>query len=1170
MYKEDKKVKKWGLRAVAWSMLLAMMISSAGVPKKADADEDLSSEMLRVTMKELTNEDVLLVTEADTDENGTILIDNGNWEKIIIRRSEKIRKTVIRKVQAQSLVIEGGFDCPIYLENATITDVVVTVPETEGIGYLELQERLAAKKNVSEAWVLYAKHSLEVSGLREKQPNLQIKGNTKINELHLYSNAKVDAKNGKIENIRIETVDADFNILDVTVKNYKGTVTVDAGLEKTGRTDNVSLNVVGGRIAEVKLLGAGGRCEIKGKNASIQDVTIAGDFYLKTLANIENVTIEETSVGAKIKVYSEISNMDVKGNDSDVVLTNTARVQTAEVKGDNTRIYGYGKLESAEISGKNANVAVRGTKVEGENDTTIPQEMWEMAGGNGAAKPTVTPKPTQQAGATPTPVATPIPSPVTYDFRDGSVVPTTTDGKNDIVFGNLMIRKSATSAYQYNGAQHGVAFKNGNVLEIKVVGPAKIQVGDCGYSDMSQLTLTNADGTWSQTQESGKLCGGVVEFQYNGGATTLKLALTAQVYMPYLKVIPVEGTGEGEPSVTPTPGPVTYNFGDGSIVPTDTDGKSNIVHGKLTIKVGTKNAYKWNSAEHGTAFKLGNSIEIAVDGPVKVEVGDCQYSDGTSLTLKNADGSWSQTQTTKNGCYHNGYKTVFTYTGEATTLIFAFENQYYVPCIIVTPIELTSTPTPVPTSTPTPVPTSTPTPVPTSTPTPVPTSTPTPVPTSTPTPVPTSTPTPVPTSTPTPTPTDTPVAPQSVLYDFRDGSIVPTTTDGKDDIIYGDLTIRKSPSATYQYNGTQHGVAFKNGNVLEITVSGPVKVQVGDCGHSGMDNLTLENEDGTWSQTEDAAKACGGIVEFTYDGDATVLKLALTAQVYMPYLKVIPVEREEGEEPTPVPEVVTYNFKDATSIPSDLDGSQVYTTGALTLNPNYQYNNGHGYAFSGGSSIEIQVDGPTQIEIGNCQYNNMAEFTLVAKDIIWSQTVNKGTACGEAIVFTYPGEATTLVLNVNASIYVPYITTTQLSQEPEQLQKVTEYDFRDGSIIPTDTDGKSDVVHGDLTVKVGPSNAYVYNGAQHGVQFKAGNSIEIKVDGSVIVEVGDCAHSEVTSLTMTNFNGSWTQTEATKKGCLHNDGSALVFNYTGEATTLILAFDGSAYVPNIVVTTVVE
>ncbi len=127
------------------------------------------------------------------------------------------------------------------------------------------------------------------------------------------------------------------------------------------------------------------------------------------------------------------------------------------------------------------------------------------------------------------------------------------------------------------------------------------------------------------------------------------------------------------------------------------------------------------------------------------------------------------------------------------------------------------------------------------------------------------------------------------------------------------------------------------------------------------------------------------------------------------------------------------------------------------------------------------------------------------------------------------------------------------------------YDFKDGSIIPTDTDGKQDVTSGALTVKVGTKNAYQYNGAQHGVAFKAGNSIEIQVTGPSVIEVGDCQYSNATELTMVNAEGTWSQTAATRAGCQHNDGSAMLFKYEGEATTLILNFDNTAYVPGITV-----
>lgn len=129
----------------------------------------------------------------------------------------------------------------------------------------------------------------------------------------------------------------------------------------------------------------------------------------------------------------------------------------------------------------------------------------------------------------------------------------------------------------------------------------------------------------------------------------------------------------------------------------------------------------------------------------------------------------------------------------------------------------------------------------------------------------------------------------------------------------------------------------------------------------------------------------------------------------------------------------------------------------------------------------------------------------------------------------------------------------------------TAYDFRDGSIIPTNTDGKSDITKGDITIKVGTKNAYAYNDAQHGVQFKAGNSIEIKVDGPTKLTVGDCLYSNATELTVKSADGSYTETKSVKAGCYHNDGSAAVFKYTGEAAaTLVIEFTAGTYVPVII------
>ncbi len=134
-------------------------------------------------------------------------------------------------------------------------------------------------------------------------------------------------------------------------------------------------------------------------------------------------------------------------------------------------------------------------------------------------------------------------------------------------------------------------------------------------------------------------------------------------------------------------GGYVYDFRDGSVIPTDTNGKSDVTVDTLTVKVGKENAYKYNGNQHGVEFKKGNSIEIKVDGPTKLVVGDCQYSKSTQMTVKSADGSYSETKEIKKGCYHNGGTAAsFRYTGTApTTLSIAFDNTTYVPVIMATP-----------------------------------------------------------------------------------------------------------------------------------------------------------------------------------------------------------------------------------------------------------------------------------------------------------------------------------------------------------------------------------------------------------------------------------------------------------------------------------------------------
>lgn len=127
------------------------------------------------------------------------------------------------------------------------------------------------------------------------------------------------------------------------------------------------------------------------------------------------------------------------------------------------------------------------------------------------------------------------------------------------------------------------------------------------------------------------------------------------------------------------------------------------------------------------------------------------------------------------------------------------------------------------------------------------------------------------------------------------------------------------------------------------------------------------------------------------------------------------------------------------------------------------------------------------------------------------------------------------------------------------------YDFRTGTIVPADTDGKSDLTYDDLTIKAGTKNAYAYHGTTHGIVLKAGNSIELTVPGSVTVTIGDCQYSSAKSMTLTDANGAYSQTEASGIANYHN-GGIVEFQYEGEATVLTLNIEGTTYIPCISVT----
>ncbi|MBQ6787219.1 MAG: hypothetical protein IJO85_05815 [Lachnospiraceae bacterium] len=149
------------------------------------------------------------------------------------------------------------------------------------------------------------------------------------------------------------------------------------------------------------------------------------------------------------------------------------------------------------------------------------------------------------------------------------------------------------------------------------------------------------------------------------------------------------------------------------------------------------------------------------------------------------------------------------------------------------------------------------------------------------------------------------------------------------------------------------------------------------------------------------------------------------------------------------------------------------------------------------------------------------------------------------------------------------MTLKSVSEITEMEGVKTVYNFCDGSIVPTDTDGKATVSSADekLTVACGPNNAYAYNGEQHGCLFKTNNTITIAVPEKAKISIGGCQYTKAdATVTFTMDGTDLNDTISTKtETCYHQDGAAVVYDYEGKSGDLVLTFAEQTYVPVITV-----
>lgn len=270
----------------------------------------------------------------------------------------------------------------------------------------------------------------------------------------------------------------------------------------------------------------------------------------------------------------------------------------------------------------------------------------------------------------------------TYDFRDGTII---TNSKSDD--GSLTL----SGNFSKHSDTYGLNMKIDGEIKIVVAGSSTFRFLGSAYSKLNMVAMSGSgsDLGTQNTQVSTDLVD-VFDFVYSGGADTITFKTTTgsgdDLYLPTIEVIPAQSGAiatTAEKNIS-----YFFDFRDGSIVPTTTDGKSGIDMGLIGIVVGNNNAYGYNGSDHGSIFKLGNQINLTIAGNSYIKVGGCTYSNGT-FAISSPTGQFdiaSQDAQTATEFHADGATVDFLYVGDATTVTLDFTGTNYVPYIEVSPV----------------------------------------------------------------------------------------------------------------------------------------------------------------------------------------------------------------------------------------------------------------------------------------------------------------------------------------------------------------------------------------------------------------------------------------------------------------------------------------------------
>ncbi|MCB0473369.1 MAG: thrombospondin type 3 repeat-containing protein [Flavobacteriaceae bacterium] len=372
-------------------------------------------------------------------------------------------------------------------------------------------------------------------------------------------------------------------------------------------------------------------------------------------------------------------------------------------------------------------------------------------------------------------------------------------------------------------------------------------------------------------------------------------------------------------------------------------------------------------------------------------------------------------------------------------------------------------------------------------------------------------------------------------FDLRDESIVTAADPGNVTIEKGLFKIEAGCCNAYAYHGTQHGIYYKDGNLITLQVAGNSRIRLaGDQYSGGLINassttgqIDIASQSNATAVTYPQAADGGPWVDFVYVGPAgTVVFESKGSTNYLPYIELSPIPFDISLTP--------WVQKSGTVT---VNGTTIGFTSGADASANATITVSQGTVISStGTEASILIDLAGQA---------LTDFTPMVSGDIASVSIS--------------GEVMTLNFSDQSSDPKTYDITVKDNSQAVVAEpgKTYAYSFADGSELPQTsyTSLRYDTfVTGDGIVTINSNNAdearkFGYHDATHGAVMFPGNSFDILVAGDATVSFIVCKYGSATDgiFEFTDENATILGSVAAQNIIEGTDAFAVNFTYTGPA-----------------------